>query len=93
MVLSRRKFITQVAALGGMGVAFVSMQALGLASTVVAGPAPILPPKIGDATHVAILGAGIAGLVTAYRLERAGFSVTLVEARLRTGGRNWTTSR
>jgi monoamine oxidase len=36
------------------------------------------------------LGAGIAGLVMAYRLERAGFAVTLVEARRRTGGRNWT---
>jgi monoamine oxidase len=90
MILSRRKFMTQVAALGGMGAAFLSMQALGFASTVFAQPAPILPAKIGNGTHVVILGAGIAGLVTAYRLERAGFSVTLVEARRRTGGRNWT---
>ena len=90
MVLSRRKFITQVAAISGMGAAFLSMQALGLASTVFAEPAPILPVKIGNGTHVVILGAGIAGLVMAYRMERAGFSVTLVEARRRTGGRNWT---
>jgi monoamine oxidase len=73
-----------------MGAAFLSMQALGLASTVFAEPAPILPARIGDGTHVVILGAGIAGLVAAYRMERAGFSVTLVEARRRTGGRNWT---
>jgi monoamine oxidase len=66
------------------------MQALGLASRVFAEPAPILPAKIGIGTHVVILGAGIAGLVMAYRLERAGFAVTLVEARRRTGGRNWT---
>ena len=50
----------------------------------------MLPPKIGSGTHVVILGAGIAGLVMAYRLERAGFSVTIVEARSRVGGRNWT---
>ena len=90
MVLSRRKFITQVATMSGIGAAFFSMQGLGLVSTVFAQPAPILPPKIGNETHVVILGAGIAGLVTAYRLERAGFSVTLLEARRRTGGRNWT---
>jgi monoamine oxidase len=90
MVLSRRKFLTQLAAISGMGAAFLSMQALGLSSTVFAEPAPMLPAKIGYGTHVVILGAGIAGLVMAYRMERAGFSVTLVEARRRTGGRNWT---
>src|SRR5260370_26091965 len=90
MVLSRRRFMTQRAAMSGMGVALLSMQALGLASTAFAEPAPILPAKIGNGTHVVILGAGIAGLVMAYRMERAGFSVTLVEARRRTGGRNWT---
>jgi monoamine oxidase len=73
-----------------MGAAFLSMQALGLASTAFAKRAPILPADIGHGTHVIILGAGIAGLVMAYRMERAGFAVTLVEARRRTGGRNWT---
>jgi monoamine oxidase len=90
MVLSRRKFLTQLAAISGMGAAFLSMQALGLASTVFAKGAPILPADIGHGRHVIILGAGIAGLVMAYRMERAGFAVTLVEARRRTGGRNWT---
>src|SRR3984893_10707557 len=90
MVLTRRKFIMQLAAISGMGAAFLSMQALGLASAVFAKPGPILPAKLGYGTHVVILGAGIAGLVMAYRMERAGFSVTLVEARRRPGGRNWT---
>src|SRR6202023_3158549 len=90
MVLSRRKFVTHLAAISGMGAAFLSMQALGLASMAFAEPAPILPAKIGNGTQVVILGAGIAGLVMAYRMERAGFAVTVVEARRRTGGRNWT---
>jgi len=90
MVLTRRKFITQLAAICGLGAAFLSMQALGLASTLFAQTAPVLPPRLGHGTRVIILGAGIAGLVMTYRLERAGFAVTLVEARHRTGGRNWT---
>jgi len=90
MVVSRRHFITQIAALSGMGAAFLSMHALGLASMDVAKPAPFLPSRIGVGTHIIILGAGIAGLVMAYRLERAGFSVAVIEARHRTGGRNWT---
>src|ERR1700722_6458453 len=90
MLLNRRKFLTQLAALSSMGVAFSFMQALGLASMVFAPPEPPLPTNLGKGTHVVILGAGIAGLVMAYRLERAGFTVTLVEARRRVGGRNWT---
>ncbi len=43
----------------------------------------------GRGSRVVVLGAGIAGLVTAYNLERAGFDVTVLEARDRVGGRNW----
>jgi monoamine oxidase len=37
-----------------------------------------------------VIGAGIAGLVCALELERAGFRVTILEARHRPGGRVWT---
>jgi monoamine oxidase len=39
---------------------------------------------------VAILGAGIAGLVAAYELRELGYECTVLEARSRPGGRNWT---
>ncbi len=39
---------------------------------------------------VVILGAGIAGLVSAYELRALGYECTLLECRQRPGGRNWT---
>ncbi|HUY82905.1 MAG TPA: FAD-dependent oxidoreductase [Acidobacteriaceae bacterium] len=44
----------------------------------------------GGGASVVILGGGIAGLVTAYKLSRAGYRCTVLEARERPGGRNWT---
>ncbi len=40
--------------------------------------------------HVTILGAGLAGLTTAYLLKQEGADVTVLEARDRPGGRIWT---
>src|SRR4028118_1136711 len=44
----------------------------------------------GPGRKVVVLGAGISGLVTAYELKRAGWDVTVIEARERIGGRVWT---
>jgi monoamine oxidase len=51
-----------------------------------AGP-PALPP--GNGARVLVLGAGIAGMVLAWELGRAGYEVSVLEARTRPGGRNW----
>jgi len=44
----------------------------------------------GNGAHVLIIGGGVAGLTTAYELEQVGYRTTVVEARTRLGGRNWT---
>lgn len=88
MSATRRAFLHRLGAVGGTGAVFSAMHALGLAGSAAA--AQSLTPRTGKGASVVILGAGIAGLVCAYELERAGFAVTVLEARDRVGGRNWT---
>lgn len=45
-----------------------------------------------SASDVIVIGAGVSGLAAAGRLEAAGFSVVVLEARDRIGGRVWPTS-
>ena len=51
---------------------------------------PKLEPHAGHGTKVVILGAGLAGLSATYELRKAGYDCTVIEARSRVGGRNWT---
>ena len=51
-----------------------------------AGP-PTLPP--GKRRRIVIIGAGIAGMVLAWELRKAGYAPLILEARTRAGGRNW----
>ncbi len=91
MSSSRRTFITRVAQAGGGSAAYLTMQALGLLpDRALASPLPKLAPGSGAGRSVVILGAGIAGLVSAYELGKAGYRCTVLEARTRPGGRSWT---
>jgi monoamine oxidase len=91
MSFSRRELLEHVGAIGGLGAAYSAMELLGLAIPTPAGAeAFALPRGSGRGKSVIILGAGIAGLVSAYELQQAGYHVTVLEARDRIGGRVWT---
>jgi monoamine oxidase len=89
-VITRRTILGRLGLAGGLGATLGAMQALGLMGNASAQGMETLTPTLGKGTHVVVLGAGIAGLVSAYELEQAGFQVTLLEARERVGGRAWT---
>jgi monoamine oxidase len=81
----------RVGVAGGAGAVLAAMNLLGLSPATPASAADFaLPPASGDGKSVVVLGAGIAGLVSAYELQQAGYEVTLLEARNRVGGRAWT---
>jgi monoamine oxidase len=90
MSLTRREFLMRAGNVGGYSAAFVLMQSLGLLAIPEAvGETVPLRLVDGKGTRVVILGGGIAGLVAAYELGKAGWSCTILEARQRPGGRNW----
>jgi monoamine oxidase len=88
---TRRDFLRQIAHAGGYRATYLTMQAMGLIGTAGAIAEPVILEK--GATHgtkVIVLGAGVAGLSAAYELGKAGYDCTVLEARDRVGGRNWT---
>src|SRR3990167_6541948 len=88
---TRRDMVLGFARIAGISGAMAAMQGLGLVAQagVYAGP-PKPPGSAGRGKKVVVLGAGIAGLVSAWELRKAGFDVTVLEARHRPGGRVWT---
>jgi monoamine oxidase len=93
MAGTRRDFLRQVAGVGGYRATYLTMQALGLLDTAAAAQPLKLPRGEAHGTKVAILGAGVAGLSAAYELGKAGYQCTVLEARNRVGGRNWSIRR
>lgn len=88
MTLSRRSLIHLVGKAGGVAAAYRTMSAMGLLAVPAAYAGPPALPR-GAGRRVLIIGAGIAGMVLAFELRRAGFRPMILEARARPGGRNW----
>ena len=90
MSMTRRNFLMRVGQAGGYSAAFTTMQSLGL-MPMKATPAEAIAaaPGSGKGIRLVIAGAGIGGLVAAYEAKKLGYDVTLLEARSRPGGRNF----
>jgi len=73
--LSRRQFVRRA-----------GLAAAALAVT----PTALCSKRATGSARVVIVGAGLAGLTCAYRLNQAGINATLYEASSRQGGRCWT---
>ena len=88
MTLSRRDLIHRAGKVGGVAAAYRTMAAMGLLPVPEAyAGSPTLPP--GKGRKIVIIGAGIAGMVLAWELRKAGYTPPVLEARMRPGGRNW----
>lgn len=88
-MLTRRELFHIVGATGGSAALYGVAASLGVAPMQSkASPVKLHSPK--KKTKVLILGAGIAGLVSAYELTKAGYQVELLEASGRIGGRSLT---
>jgi monoamine oxidase len=88
-VPTRRTLLETIGLAGGSAVLYQAMTALGHAQESSFRAPPDFAGRPSNASIV-ILGAGLAGLVAAYELKRAGWQVRLLEFQDRPGGRNWT---
>jgi len=85
---SRRDLLKLIGRTAGTAVMYQAMVDMGYAATSdFTGPVKLS----GDVkkASVLILGAGIAGMVAAYELRKAGYRVQILEYNGRPGGRNW----
>ncbi len=85
--LTRRLLLERLGAAGGLGAAMLGLRAMGVAWGAAPSPLPALPAGHGVGRKVIVLGAGLAGMVAALELRKAGYAVTVLEATDRAGGR------
>jgi monoamine oxidase len=85
---TRRQLLTRIGMLGGTAALYQAMTTMAhAAETRFDGP-----PKLSGArpgASVIVLGAGLAGMLAAYELAKAGYAVKILEYQNRAGGRNW----
>ncbi len=87
--LTRRQLLRMIGVTAGSAAVYQAMSGLGLAAE---SPykAPLQFSGAPRGASVLVLGAGLAGMVAAYELRKAGYKVQVLEYNGRAGGRNWT---
>jgi monoamine oxidase len=87
---SRRQFLARIGQLAGDAALLRALTALGFMAGSAQAATPLALQGAPRGASVLVLGAGIAGLVAAYELRRAGYAVQVLEYNQRAGGRAWT---
>lgn len=86
---TRRQLLTMIGKAGGAAALYQAMTVLGHAKdTQFNGPPKLSGAKPGST--VLVLGAGLAGMLAALELTKAGYKVQILEFQDRAGGRNYT---
>jgi monoamine oxidase len=85
---TRRQLLTAIGMVGGTAALYQAMTTMGHASETQYKGSPDLTGVRAGAS-VLVLGAGLAGMVAAYELSKAGYKVRILEYQNRAGGRNW----
>jgi monoamine oxidase len=86
--VTRRELLALVGAAAGSGVLYQAMTSLGhAAESSYRGPLKLDGDPKG--ASVLVLGAGLAGMVAAFELRKAGYRVEVLEYSDRAGGRTW----
>lgn len=87
-VPTRRELLSMIGKAGGGLAMYQAMTALGhAAETQFTGPPQLSGARPGST--VLVLGAGLAGMLAAYELTKAGYKVQVLEYQDRPGGRNY----
>jgi monoamine oxidase len=87
--MTRRELLTLIGRLAGSAAMYQAMTSLAFAADSTF-TQPIDLRGAPKGASVLILGAGLAGMVAAYELRKAGYQVQILEYQNRAGGRNWT---
>ena len=86
---TRRQLLTRIGITAGSVAMYQAMTRMGHATGTDFSGSPNLSGA-APGTTVLVLGAGLAGMLAAYELRRAGYSVQVLEFQTRSGGRNMT---
>lgn len=86
--MTRRSLFALIGSVAGSAIMYEAMNSLAYAADSKFTEAPNLSGAPAGAS-VIILGSGLAGMVSAYELRKAGYKVQILEYQNRPGGRNW----